>query len=195
MQKQSAHNEVRALIKALPRRQSPQELRLSLQILASKEVAHRKKWANAPALLVRFKNEFDLWKTNMMRPLALPCAGGLAAAMLVFAMFVQIHPVRANSLMDDRPTALYTEPAAKTLAPFEPPTADAEIEVSIDEQGRIADYSVVEGNPVMNIEVRRSVERTLLFTEFTPATSFGQAVPSKLRLTLRRGASAITVKG
>jgi hypothetical protein len=47
----------------------------------------------------------------------------------------------------------------------------------------------------LNIEVRRSVERTLLFTEFTPATSFGQAIPSKLRLSLRRGASAITVKG
>lgn len=195
MQKQSAHPEVRALLKALPRRQSPQELKMSLRILSSKESAHRKKWANVPALLVRFKNQFDLWKTNMMRPLALPCAGGLAAAILVFAMFVQIHPVRANSLMDDRPTALYTAPAAKTLAPFEPPTADAEIEVSIDEQGRIAGYNVVEGNPVLHIEVRRSVERTLLFTEFTPATSFGQAVPSKLRLTLRRGASAITVKG
>ena len=195
MQKQSAHNEVSALLKALPRRQAPHDLRVSLQILASKESAHRKKWANAPAFLVRFKNEFDLWKTNMMRPLALPCAGGLTAAVLVFTMFVQIHPVRANSLMDDRPTALYTEPAAKTLAPFEPPTADAEVEVSIDEQGRIAGYNVVEGNPVLNIEVRRSVERTLLFTEFTPATSFGQAVPSKLRLTLRRGASAITVKG
>jgi hypothetical protein len=43
--------------------------------------------------------------------------------------------------------------------------------------------------------VRRSVERTLLFTEFTPATSFGQAVPSKLRISLRRGAAAINVKG
>lgn len=195
MQKESAHHEVRALLTALPRRNASHDLRMALHITASKEAARRQKWANAPAFLVRAKASFELWKTNMMRPLALPCAGGLTAAILVFAMFVQIHPVRANSLMADQPTALYTEPAAKTLAPFEPPTADAEIEVSIDEQGRIAGYAVIEGNPVLNIEVRRSVERTLLFTEFTPATSFGQAVPSKLRLTLRRGASAITVKG
>jgi hypothetical protein len=195
MHKENAHHEVRALLKALPRRRSTPELSLALQIAASKEASRRQKWANAPALLVRLNNRFQLWKANMMRPLALPCAGGIAAAVLVFAMFIQIHPVRANSLMEDRPTALYTDPAAKTLAPFEPPTADAEIEVSIDEMGRIADYRVVDGNPKLNIEVRRSVERTLLFTEFTPATSFGQAIPSKLRLTLRRGASAITVKG
>ncbi len=195
MQKENAHHEVRALLNALPRRRVNHETSLSLQIAASKEASRRQKWANAPVLLVRLNNRFELWKANMMRPLAVPCAGGIAIAVMVFCMFIQINSVRANSLMDDRPTALYTDPAAKTLAPFEPPTADAEIEVWIDEQGRIADYRVVEGNPKLNIEVRRSVERTLLFTEFKPATSFGQAVPSKLRLTLRRGASAITVKG
>lgn len=195
MHQENAHQEVRALLKALPLRRPNHDLSVALQIAASKEASRRQKWANAPALLVRLNNSFQLWKANMMRPLALPCAGGIAAAVLVFTMFIQIHPVRANSLMDDRPTALYTDPAAKTLAPFEPPTADAEIEVSINEMGRIAGYRVVDGNPNLNIEVRRSVERTLLFTEFTPATSFGQAIPSKLRLSLRRGASAITVKG
>ncbi len=195
MQNDTVHNEVRALLKVLPRRRPSHELSVALRIDASKEASRRQRWATAPGFLVRARNEFELWKTNMMRPLALPCAGGLVSAILVFTMFVQIHPVRANSLSDDRPTALYTEPAAKTTAPFEPPTADAEIEVSIDEQGRLCDYQVVAGNPDLDLEVRRSVERTLLFTEFTPATSFGQAVPSKLRISLRRGASALTVKG
>ncbi len=195
MPQENAHHEVRALLKALPRRRASHDLALELHITASKEAARRRKWAAAPAMLVRMRNSFELWKANMMRPLALPTAGGLLAGVMVFAMFVQIHPVRAYSLADDRPTGLYTEPMAKTLAPFEPPTADAEIEVSIDEQGRVAGYEVVAGNPSLDVEVKRSVERTLLFTEFTPATSFGQAVPSKLRLTLRKGAAAITVKG
>ena len=195
MKQENAHHEVRDLLQSLPRRRARAGLHLALRISASKEAARRQKWANAPAFLVRMKNTIELWSANMMRPLALPCAGGIVAAVMVFTLFVHIQPVRANNLMGDRPTMLYTEPAAKTLAPFEPPTADAEVEVSIDEWGRIADYQVVSGNPKLNMEVRRSVERTLLFTEFTPATSFGQAVPSKLRLTLRRGASAITVKG
>ncbi len=195
MSKENEHNEVHALLKALPRRRASVELKMELKITASKESSRRRMWANAPAPIAMVKQRFELWKANMMRPFAIPCAGGLAAAMLVFTMFVQIHPVRAYSLLDDRPTGLYTPSAAKTLAPFEPPTADAEIEVYIDDQGRIADYRLIAGNPMMDREVLRSVERTLLFTEFTPATSFGQRVPSRLRLTLRRGEAAITVKG
>jgi len=191
----NVNNQMRDLLRSLPRRRAGEDLHMQLHITASKEAARRQKWSNAPELLVRMRNSFELWKANMMRPLAVPCAGGLAASLLVFAMFVHTYPVRANSLMNDQPTALYTQATAKTLAPFEPPTADAEIEVSISDQGRMADYRVVSGNPALDLEVRRSVDRTLLFTEFTPATSFGQAIASKLRLTLRRGTSAITVKG
>ncbi len=191
----NANHEIRVLLQSLPKRRVGNDLHMQLHITASKEAARRQKWANAPELLVRMRNSFELWKANMMRPFAVPCAGGLAAALLVFAMFVHTYPVRANSLMNDQPTALYTDAAAKTLAPFEPPTADAEIEVSINEHGRLADFRVVSGNPALDSEVRHSVERTLLFTEFKPATSFGQAIPSKLRISLRRGASAITVKG
>jgi hypothetical protein len=195
MKTESPNQEVRELLHTLPRRKPTSDLHLTLKIAASKEAARRQRWATAPAFLVRMRNAAALWQANLMRPFALPCAGGLAAAVLVFTMFVHTYPVRANSIAGDIPTALYTEPSAKTLAPFEPPTADAEIEVSIDEVGRIADYRVVAGNLKLNLEVRRSVERTLLFTQFTPATSFGQAVPSKLRISLRRGAAAINVKG
>jgi hypothetical protein len=195
MMQEPTQSDVRDLLHILPRRKATSDLRLNLKIAASKEASRRQRWAAAPALIVRMRNAFQLWQTNMMRPFALPCAGGLASAVLVFTMFVQTYPVRANSVLADTPTMLYTEPSAKTLAPFEPPTADAEIEVSIDELGRVADYRVVHGDRNLDTEVRRSVERTLLFTEFTPATSFGQAVPSKLRISLRRGAAAINVKG
>jgi hypothetical protein len=195
MHSSDTQNEIRDLVRGLPQRRAPEELRLMLKINASKEAAKRRKWAAMPAFFVRAGEAFELWKTNMMRPLALPCAGGLTAAILVFTMFVETYPVRANSLAADIPTALYTEPMAKTLAPFEPPTADAEIEVMVDEQGRVANYWVVGENAELKGELKASVERTLLFTEFTPATSFGQAVASKIRITLRRGNSGITVRG
>lgn len=195
MSQQTELKEMKNLVQALPRRRVPAGLHFELRIAASKEAADRRRWASAPELLVRLKERFRLWQTNMMRPLALPCAGGLTVAVLVFTMFVHTYPVRAHSVEGDTPTALYTGPSAKTLAPFEPPTADAELEVMLDEQGRISDYRVVAGSMGLDVEVRRSVERTLLFTEFTPATSFGQTVASKLRLTLRRGSSSVTVKG
>lgn len=195
MQSEHAQNEIRNLVRGLPVRRAPEELRLMLRINASKEASKRRKWAAMPALLGRAREAFLLWRQNMARPLALPCAGGLTAAILVFTMFVETYPVRANSLASDIPTALYTEAKAKTLAPFEPPTADAEIEVVVDEQGRLSDYWVVGESAEFTGELRASVERTLLFTEFTPATSFGQARSSRMRISLRRGSSAITVKG
>lgn len=188
-------NEVNILMRGLPKRRVPANLHYELKIAASKVASERRRWASAPELLVRLRERFQLWQANMMRPLAVPCAGGLTVALLVFTMFVHTYPVRAYSLEGDTPTALYTGPSAKTLAPFEPPSADAELEVTIDEQGRISDYHVVEASKGLDIEVNRSVARTLLFTEFKPATSFGQTVTSKLRLSLRRGSSSITVKG
>jgi hypothetical protein len=195
MHSEQTQKEIRNLVRGLPSRRAPEEFRLILKINASKEASKRRKWAAMPALLGRAREAFLLWRQNMMRPLALPCAGGLTAAILVFTMFVETYPVRANSLASDTPTALYTEAKAKTLAPFEPPTADAEIEVVVDEQGRLADYWVVGETVQLKGELKASVERTLLFTEFTPATSFGQAVSSRVRISLRRGSSAITVKG
>ncbi|MDX2267984.1 MAG: hypothetical protein NW208_07750 [Bryobacter sp.] len=195
MSTQESQQEIRQLVRSLPARRAPEELRLMLRINASKEASWRRRWSIAPAPFARLREEFELFKANLMRPFAVPAVGGLTAAILVIAMFVQTYPVRANSLAEDIPTSLYTEPSAKAFGPFEPATADAEIEVSIDEMGRVANYRVVSGEAPFADEVRRSVERTLLFTEFTPATSFGQAIPSKLRITLRRGSSSLTVKG
>ncbi len=195
MREPEVQTEMRNLLRGLPSHRAPEELRLALRIAASKESANRRRWAAMPVPFVRLRESFELWKANMMRPLALPFAGGLTAAILVFTMFVHTYPVRANFFNDTATTEIYTAPMAKTLAPFEPATADAEIEVTIDELGRIANYAVVGGDESLEEELRRSVERTLLFTEFTPATSFGQAISSKLRITLRRGSSALTVKG
>jgi hypothetical protein len=64
----------------------------------------------------------------------------------------------------------------------------------VDEQGRMIDYAVVAGAGVLaNAAVRRRLENMLLFTEFTPATSFGQPMTSKMRIWFRT--SRIDVKG
>lgn len=195
MQSSQSQQEIRSLVRSLPVRRAPQELRLMLKIAASKESSRRRRWASVPASFARMRESLELWKANLMRPFALPAAGGLTAAILLFTMFVQTYPVRANSVQADVPTNLYTGPMAKTLAHFEPPTADAELEVQIDEAGRVAGYRVISQATESDAELRRSINHMLLFTEFTPATSFGQAVPSKLRITLRRGSSSLTVKG
>lgn len=192
---ETQNHEMRQLLQGLSKQQMPAHLRRNIQIAASRHSASRRRWTTAPVWFYRLKAAFGLWSANMMRPLALPCAGGLTATVLIFSMFVHTYPVRANSLSNDIPTALYTPPSARTTPPFESSISDVEIEVSITEQGRFAGYEIVAGSQAWSPEVQRSVARTLLFVEFTPATSFGQPVASVMRISLRKGDSNITVKG
>ena len=79
------------------------------------------------------------------------------------------------------------------MSPF---SADSDIvvDVDVDEQGRMIDYAVVAGaNVLANREVRRRLENALVFSNFTPGTTFGQPIVSKVRLWFH--SSRIEVKG
>jgi hypothetical protein len=107
---------------------------------------------------------------------------------------VPAYPLRAANATVDVPTVLTTQVAVKGMAPFFGGGDDVVVDVTVDEQGRMIDYAVVAGaSALANASLRRRLENVLLFTEFTPATSFGQPMSSKTRLWFRT--SRIDVKG
>ncbi|MDQ6759045.1 MAG: hypothetical protein M3Z32_04140 [Acidobacteriota bacterium] len=130
---------------------------------------------------------------NLMKPLALPAAGGLCAAILLFMILVPTFSgaFYMGSAMDV-PTGLFTGPTVKSLAPIGFQYGDAEVDLRIDEQGRIVNYAIV-GGQGPNDALHRSIENNLLFTQFTPATAFGVPITGTLRLSFR--SSRIDVKG
>jgi len=106
---------------------------------------------------------------------------------------VPTFPVRANSTADV-PTMLTTEATLKGTSPFAVSGDEIVVDITIDDQGRMIDYRVVGGCKVLdNQALRRRLENMLLFTEFTPATTFGQPVAGRIRVSLR--SSQIDVKG
>ncbi len=128
-----------------------------------------------------------------MRPVALPAAGGLLAAMLLFAMLMPTLALQARRGAGDVPVALFTEPAVKAQTPFGFGDADIGVEVLVDGQGRMIDYTVTQsGSLAKDPDLRRRIENNLLFTTFTPATAFGLPTPGKIYLYFRR--SEIDVK-
>jgi hypothetical protein len=137
-------------------------------------------------------DRFRLWVDNLMRPLAIPLAGGLISAMLLFSMLMpSLASVRNFS--NDVQVALFTEPAVKAQNPFALPDEDFVVEVIIDGQGRMIDYTITQGPSVVkNNELRRAIENKLLFMEFTPATAFGKPRFGKMYLSFNR--TNITVK-
>lgn len=178
---------IRAAMRALPRMAPPAELAVQLRTLAARERQRRREsWIKGFATSARLA--FD----GLMRPLAVPLAGGICSALLLFALLVPSFAWVPSE--KDVPTGLSTEATVKSMAPIGFSDGEAVVDVTIDDQGRMVDFDIVRDSGVeINQSFRRSVENALLFTVFTPRTAFGQPVGGKLRLTFR--SSSVEVKG
>jgi hypothetical protein len=185
----------REALRALPVLSPPRHLLISLRILASRESARRRLGEGLPSPLVRWAVRTRLQAQALMRPLALPLAGGLLSAVILFGLVVPnfFAPHRVSHSADV-PTMLSTEPSFVGMGPFGFGGDEVVVELTVDSQGRFVDYSIPDGQSwFKDPEARRSVENALLFTRFSPGTTFGQPALSRIRITLRR--SYIDVRG
>ena len=189
--------EVRTLMLASPRLRVPERLSSELTVLASHERARRIARMTWRTIARGWWADLRLAIDNAMRPLAVPFAGGLCSALVLFMLLVPNLGFRRN-VINDVPTSLYTEAsmvdaAMIEMAPFYLASDDEiVVQVSIDENGQIMDYSVPRGVKLTS-DVSTAIGRVMLFTSFSPATLFGQPTPGKLLFTFRR--NQITVKG
>lgn len=177
--------QVRESLRSLPAAAAPKRLVTDLRVLASKEIVRRRHMGSLSARLRFWAESARLVVDNLMRPLALPFAGGLVSALFSFAMLMP-NLGFLRSAANDRPTALYTEASLENVADFGSKSSeDTLLEVQIDGQGRMINYSVLQG------PMNSDVGNFLLFTTYTPATMFLQ--PTSSRIVIRR--SRIVVKG
>jgi hypothetical protein len=165
----------------------PDGLAERLRVLASHERQRLLLRVNLAARFRHWAERLQLSFDNMMRPLALPFAGGLLSALSTLVIFACIMQTQAfpNNGRSDVPTPLSpTDPDGEELywagqAPrLLPVTEDVSRDVSsnaivvllrIDPEGRVADYMVAQG------EATREMKDFFLLSRFTPATSsFGQ---------------------
>jgi hypothetical protein len=135
---------------------------------------------------------------NVGRPMALPVAGGVFCAILLFSMLlVPTYPVHVSgSAASDVPIMLTvaTDPMLRTSAPLGVEGEDVVVEVSVDDMGHMVDYKILSGQGYLqDAAFRRKLENSLLFTQFAPATSFGQRTSGKVRIPFV--SSSIIVKG
>ena len=189
----------RRTLRSLPVRPAPLKLTTALLVVASKEKKRRAIRANWKARRAEAADQLRLWRDNLMRPFAVPAAGGLAGAVLstfcILGLFTPtlVMQCKAAHLIDP-PTGLITQPRlAGTVMPLTPSTpGDLTVELTVDEQGRMVDYRLPDG-PKIQDEARRKLENDLLFTRFTPATAFGQPILGKVRITFHH--AQIDIKG
>lgn len=185
--------EVRAALRNLPQVKSPDSLRTQLRISASREIARQRDnrtwWQGRVARL-------RLWKENLMRPFAIPAFGGVLTAILLFGLIAPLVARNVARTSLDVPTGLYTEASVKGVLPLGLDADDVDVEVMIDENGNMIDYTVVDSQRSefeKSPSLQRNLESHLVTMKFTPATAFGQPVNSKIRLTFR--STRVDVKG
>jgi hypothetical protein len=187
---------LRRTTKSMKHRTPPADLQMRLRVMASREAQRRRNRASLAAVWASWRGDFRLWAANLMRPIAIPTAGGFFSALLMFGALAPhlAMPGATVRAADDIPTVFYVEPSVKGHIPigFDSDEDDLTVEISLDEEGRITDYTV----PGCNRKIghrHAGIENQMLFTWFTPATSLGQPVSSKVRVTFR--STRVTVRG
>jgi hypothetical protein len=181
--------ELHASLRSLPKVAPPARLVTELQVLASRERMRQLSRGTYTALGHFWMAEMRLFFDNLMRPIAIPFAGGLVSAVFLFTMLMPTLQF-PHLTRNDVPSGLFTQSVATvdTLPPFGFSEDNVVVQVMLDEQGYVVDYRLPNN---VSSTLRNDIANMILFTKFEPATAYGVPIAAKVVVSFRR----IDVKG
>jgi len=186
----------RSLMRSMAPIPVPDLLAARLRVVASHEREHQLARVSVRERVRRVVSALNLAFENMMRPVALPIAGGLLSTILLFSLMMP------SLSFAQHPNAggydYSTEPRGSIVTnPWDDgPDADAEdfpmigspslasdyvniVNLTIDESGRVVDWKVVRGR------VTDEIATIIIMGRFEPATNFG--IPISGTIQVRQG--------
>lgn len=174
-------------VSSVGRRQPPPDLALRLRVALSHEIARQKRPV-FEGMMARFD--------NALRGIMVPATAGALSAIAFLALLVGFFavPATVQARSSDVPTMLHTQPELRST-PFgwQASALEADslvVDVSVDANGRVQDYRIISAPPDSS-EIMTQLNNMLIFTQFRPATSFGQPVAGRALLSF----SKINVRG
>jgi hypothetical protein len=164
----------------------PAHLQEQLRVMASYERVRHLSRATFGTRRQRWAARLQLAFENMMRPAALPFAGGILSAALAFGLLVP-NLSFTHHFGEGPATRIFTVPDGVVVgATGEPPriepadalNADYEtvLELTVDNFGRVTDYQLTRG------ELTPDLKELIMFSNFTPATFFGLRTTAKVKI-------------
>jgi hypothetical protein len=180
--------EVRAKLRRMAGPRIPIALSVQLRVLASHEHARRLARMNFSVRLRTWKETVRLHFENLMRPVALPVAGGVLSAWLLFGALVPTLIFR-HQITNDPPLSFVgphgylvnlVDGDIPRLEPVDSVVTSDEnvLELTIDDEGKVADYSVRQG------QLTPDMATIIQFSTFTPAMFFGKPTSGKMLVVL-----------
>lgn len=170
---------VQASVRRLPRMAVPQTLTSKLLVSASYDRQRRQGAGEFSSPWQRWLTRARLMIRDLMKPLAVPAAGGLLSSILFFTMLVNTFALQMPA-QDDFPLGVFTQATVDTVSPFGFTGSEMTVELSIDKDGRVVGVST--RNVKLTREEMNHLGRLVLFTKFNPATADGQPVSGKILL-------------
>ena len=180
---------LRTDLRSLPKRTPPPRLITQLQVLASREHLRRVSRGTLRGLVRFWIADLRLVFDNLMRPFALPFAGGLLSALFLFTMLAPGLPTPQHTRNDVLLSGIFGQSQATLDAfpPFPLPEDDyVVVAVTLDRDGTVTglDYSTIPNN--ISSKLRNDIANMILFARFQPATEFGMPIAGKVLVSFRR---------
>jgi hypothetical protein len=152
-------------------------LRTRLRVIASRERSRQALRQTLATRLAELRSKAKLLFDNLLKPIAVPAAGGMLASFLCFGAIVDtlhVHPEWQN----DIPVGLYTQVTIDDVSPFSVNGNDVMVELTVDKDGSVSDYELPQG--AGSPDEMREIGNLVLYSSFVPATAFGQRVTGKI---------------
>ncbi len=184
---------MRTALRSLHRPPVPADLSSRLSVLASHERQRRLARVSLSARARAFYSRVQLMFDNLMRPLAFPFAGGLVSSMMIFGLLVPsltfqhafadqvLFTYPDGEVVVLGPNGAYMPAPESENAPriqradaASPETANV-VELTIDQSGRVSDWSVARG------ELTQDLTNIIMFGQFSPATNLGVPIQAKVK--------------
>jgi hypothetical protein len=188
----TAQQSARDALRSLSAPPMPAALAAKLRVMASHERQRSLARVTVASRLREWNSRLQLFIDNLMRPLAFPFAGGLVSSIMIFGVLVPTLTFQ-HAFADQ---ALFTYPDGEVviLAPngnyesttsdytpriqranLTPPDQANVVDLVIDPNGRVSDWSVSRG------ELTPDLANIIMFGQFNPATQMGVPIPSRVR--------------
>ncbi len=191
-----AMQNLRAALRWMNQPLMPVALAAQLRVTASHERSRRLARMTLAARWRAWSATAQLWFDNLMRPVALPFAGGLLSAMTMFSLLVPSLSFSHN--FTDQSFLTYPEGEVIALSSngtympasygerlcIVPANMDSSeyanvLWLTINETGKVVDYSIERGS------LTPDLQSIILFSQFTPATVLGLPTSGRVRVAQR----------
>jgi hypothetical protein len=178
------YRKLAVLLSRSPRVLPPSDLAVRIKVAAA-QIQHsqdpRTRWQ-------RYRDRVEIVLDNVLRPVTLPATGGFISAILVFVFALQLMApgITVQAIPNDVPLNLMQPAELVTLSDspgnWAPENHDSELalphglllDVTVDAQGQMMDYQILSGPKTQ--EMQHQLNQMLLFSRFTPMTSFGRKI-------------------